>query len=236
LLCGLGNDNYFIDSSGDVITETADQGTDLVNSTDSHTLGTELEKLTLTGSNAISGTGNAKANLITGNAAANTLNGLAGADTMVGGVGNDVYIVDGSGDVVTEAAAGGTDRINAGASYTLGAEVENLTLTESRAITGTGNGNGSANVLNGNAGANVLDGKAGADTLVGAAGNDTYLVDDAGDVVTEAAAGGTDLVRATASHTLGAELENLTLEGAALINGSGNTGANIIIGNCQRSA
>jgi len=183
--------------------------------------------LTLTGSNAISGTGNAKANLITGNAAANTLNGLAGADTMVGGVGNDVYIVDGSGDVVTEAAAGGTDRINAGASYTLGAEVENLTLTDSSAITGTGNGN---------AGANVLDGKAGADTLVGAAGNDTYLVDDAGDVVTEAAAGGTDLVRATASHTLGAELENLTLEGAALINGSGNTGANIIIGNCQRSA
>ena len=227
MLCGLGNDNYFIDSSGDVITETADQGTDLVNSTDSHTLGTELEKLTLTGSNAISGTGNAKANLITGNAAANTLNGLAGADTMVGGVGNDVYIVDGSGDVVTEAAAGGTDRINAGASYTLGAEVENLTLTDSTAITGTGNGN---------AGANVLDGKAGADTLVGAAGNDTYLVDDAGDVVTEAAAGGTDLVRATASHTLGAELENLTLEGAALINGSGNTGANIIIGNCQRSA
>lgn len=227
MLCGLGNDNYLIDSSGDVITETADQGTDLVNSTDSHTLGTELEKLTLTGSNAISGTGNAKANLITGNAAANTLNGLAGADTMVGGVGNDVYIVDGSGDVVTEAAAGGTDRINAGASYTLGAEVENLTLTDSSAITGTGNGN---------AGANVLDGKAGADTLVGAAGNDTYLVDDAGDVVTEAAAGGTDLVRATASHTLGAELENLTLEGAALINGSGNTGANIIIGNCQRSA
>jgi serralysin len=99
------------------------------------------------------------------------LDGGAGADTLVGGAGNDTYAVDNAGDVVTELTNEGTDTIVASLSYTLTANVENLTLAAAGgAINGTGNS--LANTLTGNASANVLDGGAGADTLVGGAGND----------------------------------------------------------------
>ena len=92
--------------------------------------------------------------------------------------------------------AQGTDTVQSRVSYTLGANVENLTLTGHGAINGTGNALATTS-LTGNAGNNVLDGGAGADTMAGGAGNDTYVVDDAGDVVTEGAGEGTDLVQSS---------------------------------------
>ena len=51
-----------------------------------------------------------------------------------------------------------------------------------------------------------------------ALGNDTYVVDAAGDVVTELASQGTDTVQSSISYTLGANVENLSLTGVAAIN------------------
>ncbi|MDH5288163.1 MAG: hypothetical protein OEX23_16200 [Betaproteobacteria bacterium] len=225
---GAGNDTYLVDALDSVV-EAASAGTDTVKAAFSYTLGANVENLTLLGTSAIDGAGNASANTITGNAAVNRLTGGAGNDTLKGGAGDDIYVVDATGDVVTELAGEGTDRVESSATFTLGANVEHLTLTGTAAINGTGNT--LANTLTGNAAGNVLDGLGGADTMIGGAGNDTYGVDNAGDVVTEVAGAGTDLVRASISYTLGTTLENLTLAGTSTINATGNASANTLIGN-----
>jgi len=217
---GLGNDTYVVDNAGDVVTELANEGTDLVQSSISYTLVANVENLTLTGTSAINATGNALANVLTGNSGANILDGGAGADTLAGGAGNDTYIIDNATDTIVENAAEGTDLVQASVSYTLAANVENLTLTGTAAINATGND--LANVLTGNSAANVL---------TGGLGNDTYVVDQIADQVVEGAGEGTDLVQSSVSYTLAANVENLTLTGSSALNGTGNDLANTLTGN-----
>lgn len=238
LIGGSGNDLYVIDNVGDVLIELPGEGTDTVQSSINHALLANFENLALTGSAAIDGTGNAANNLLTGNGGANlltgldgddTLNGGAGADTLVGGTGNDLYVVDNTGDVVTELAGEGTDTVNASVSWALGANLENLTLTGSAAINATGNELN--NVLTGNSAANILDGGLGDDSMAGGGGNDVYIVDSSGDVVTEAVNQGLDEVRTgLAGYTLGANVEHLTYIGAAAFTGTGNALDNRLIG------
>ncbi|NEK20789.1 hypothetical protein GR257_39480, partial [Rhizobium leguminosarum] len=66
---------------------------------------------------------------------------------------------------------------------------------------------------------------------IGGAGDDTYVVDNAGDVVTENAGEGNDTVKtALAAYTLGANVENLVYTGTAAFAGTGNELANAITG------
>ncbi|HEY9248234.1 MAG TPA: calcium-binding protein, partial [Rariglobus sp.] len=149
-----------------------------------------------------------------------TLDGGTGADRMEGGSGDDTYLVDNSGDLVVEASNAGTDTVMAGISYTLTANVENLVLTGTANLDGTGNG--LANTLLGNSGDNRLDGAGGDDRMEGGAGDDTYVVAQSGDLVVEQADEGTDTVLASIDYTLGEHVENLQLTGSSNRSATGN--------------
>jgi Ca2+-binding RTX toxin-like protein len=260
-----GDDIYIVDNSGDFISDinsdngSFDAGNDTVLSSVAYTLGIDLENLTLTGTDAINGTGNEENNLLNGNSAANTLDGGLGADTMNGGDGNDTYYVDNPADTAIETfedPAAGIDTVNASVTYNLSFGINNLNLTGAVAISGTGNelnniinGNTAANSLNGadgndtlfgyggndqlngGNGNDTLNGGGGADAMAGGSGNDNYTVDNIGDTVTEAFSAGTDAVNASVSYTLNGNIENLTLTATAAINGTGNNLNNLIQGN-----
>jgi|GEM_PF-3386248 len=189
---GLGNDTYVIDTTADTITEAASAGTDLVRvaiatAGGTYTLGANIENATLTNTVAYNLTGNSLANTLTGNSLANVLNGGAGNDKLIGGLGNDTYVIDTTADTITEAASAGTDLVRvavatAGGTYTLGANIENATLTNTVAYNLTGNslantltGNSLANVLNGGDGNDRLAGGLGNDILTGGLGSDSFL-------------------------------------------------------------
>jgi hypothetical protein len=174
--------------------------------------------------------GEADSDTLFGGQGDDILTGGGGADRLTGRLGNDIYDVDDPGDTVIEAFSEGTDLVGASVSHTLAANVENLALTGTGDIDGTGNG--LDNQLSGNSGDNGLDGRAGGDTMVGRDGDDTYTVDNTRDTVVEASNAGIDLVRSSIAFSLGGkQVENLTLTGSADINGTGNTFANTIIGN-----
>lgn len=244
---GSGDDTYVVDNVEDQVRELANGGLDTIESSITVALAANVEKLLLTGSGSINGTGNELDNTLTGNTGANlliggagndTLDGKSGSDTMQGGLGNDTYVVEQTTDVVTEGIGEGIDTIRSSVTLTLGGNVENLTLTGSSALNGTGNvldniiiGNSGANTLVGGAGNDRLDGGTGNDTMRGGIGDDTYVVNATGDSVTENASEGTDTIESSITLTLGNNIENLTLTGSGALNGTGNSLNNSLLGN-----
>jgi Ca2+-binding RTX toxin-like protein len=189
---GDGNDTYVVGQGTDNLADSG--GIDTVQSSVAFTLGAGFEHLTLTGSAGIAGTGNELDNRITGNSGANVLtggagddvlNGGAGADRLIGGLGDDRFVF-GTGDTVVEALGEGTDTMESAVTATLAANVENLLLTGTGAVNGTGNGldneitgNSANNTLKGDAGDDRIAGGAGNDTLTGGLGEDVFVFDTA---------------------------------------------------------
>jgi Ca2+-binding RTX toxin-like protein len=168
---------------------------------------------------------------LTGDSGNDYLNGGTGTDQLLGWKGNDTYLVDNTGDVIIEALNAGIDSVESSVTWTLKANLENLTLTGTTAINGTGNQLN--NILTGNSGNNTLNGALGIDTLVGGIGNDIYVVDTLTDTITENPGEGTDTIQSSVTFSLAAfpNIENLTLTGSSTINGTGNTANNSLTGN-----
>lgn len=238
---GAGNDRYVVDNGLDLVDERGGNGIDWVVSSISFGLAPSanlfgaVENLTLTGTAAINGTGNALDNRIEGNDAANKLLGGAGDDTliggggndrldggtgidlMIGGAGNDTYVIDGdtvsidgSIDRIVERAGEGVDLVISYANVKLAANLENLTL---RGEAVEGRGNELANRIIGNAENNRLWGEDGNDRLEGQSGRDTLNGGDGNDML------------------LGGEGNDLLLGGSGRDQLSGGAGQDRLTGN-----
>ncbi len=123
---GIGNDIYVVDNTGDVVAENPGEGTDTVQSSVTYTLSANVEKLTMTGTSAINGTGNNLNNVIIGNGGNNTLAGLGGADSLDGGAGIDTASYATSDSAVTVSLMTGTGSGGDAGGDTL-VNIENLT-------------------------------------------------------------------------------------------------------------
>ncbi len=114
---GAGDDTYYVDNAGDVASEQTvagvdDGGNDAVVAAVSYTIGDFIERLSLTGYNAINGTGNASDNTMSGNGAANMLNGMDGNDWLRGGGGNDTLTGGAGADTFVFEHPGGANGLD----------------------------------------------------------------------------------------------------------------------------
>ncbi len=246
---GAYDDIFYVDNTGDVVVDPYSLGKDTIYSSVSYSLyGIYVETLTLTGSGDIDATCNSHGNFLNGNGGNNklnggwgndvlsggggndTLDGGGGIDTLSGGAGDDTYFVDNAYDSVTEQTGGGYDTVFTAKTWTLGANVEALRLTNNGNYDLTGNA--LDNVLIGGNGNNILDGGKGADVMTGNRGDDTYYVDNVADRVVEAGGEGNDKVVSSVTFSLaGQQIESLALTGGSAIGATGNSLINHLTGN-----
>jgi Ca2+-binding RTX toxin-like protein len=248
---GGNNVVFLVDQAGDTIVGAVGASdtivADLSWSLTSQSTGVENLTLSAAAGAGATATGNTGANILTANNLGSTLNAGDGNDTLVGGTGNDVlqggtgndgmaggtgndtYFLDNASDSVTEGVGEGTDTVNAGFTYTLAANFENLTLTGTGNFNGTGNADN--NSITGNSGDNSLDGVSGNDSLFGMGGNDTLFVHSGSEYID--GGNGTDTVRSDVSYDLNdaTSVENLILLGSGDTVGIGTDDSNVLTGN-----
>jgi Ca2+-binding RTX toxin-like protein len=244
---GVGDDTYYVDDAGDVALETGGEGNDVVHASVSWTMTANIETLIMDGSANLNVTGNGLGNIITGNAGNNRIEGGdgddlikagLGDDTVLGGVGADQIL---GGDGADNLDGGdGADRLDGGVGDDslfggLGNDIMDGGVGVDTLDGGVGadqlNGGDGNDSLSGGDGNDVLTGGLGADAMTGGLGDDSFYVDDSADAAVEASGQGTDVVRTTATFTLGANIENLIQDGVGNIDAVGNSLVNSITGN-----
>lgn len=235
---GAGNDTFVLDQQGEVVFESAGQGTDTVESSANHYLFANVERLTLIGSANLFGVGNELDNLLTGNSGENLLIGGLGNDEFHGGAARDSLFGEGGADTLYGDA--GIDYLVAGSGAdTLfgGSEADEMYGEDGDDILWGGD-SFDTDIMVGGLGNDTIHGDSGAgdyDRMYGNGGNDTFYVDTPADLVFEQTGEGTDTVYANISgggFYLYAEIENLVLTGNTPF-GVGNALANQLTGNAQ---
>ena len=259
LVGGTGNDTFVVNNAADVVqAQSTGSNINTLLSSVSYVAPANVQNITLTGTADLIATGNTLNDVITGNGGNDTLIAGSGNDTLiagvglatlVGGTGNDTFVVNNAADVVQAQSTGtNTNTVLSSVSYVLPVHVQNLTLTGTADLTGTGNALG--NVITGNAGDDTLIGGSGNDTLIagsglatlmGGTGNNTFVVNNVNDVIIakpaeegddgESGKGHGNSVQSSVSYVLPANVQNITLTGTTDLSATGNNLHNVISAN-----
>jgi len=220
LVGGAGNDLFILNNASDVVVDSSTTSTNTIQSAVSVVLPTNVNSLILTGSANLTGTGNAANNFIDANAGNDTLVSGGGVATLIGGAGNDTFVVNNAADVVQNAYASTNDTLQASVSFVLPTNVNTLVLTGSANLSGTAN-----------AGQDTLVSNTGIDTLIGGAGNDLFVVNNASDVVQDAATNVGSTIQSSVSYALSSNIDTLVLTGTANLVATGNADNDTLIAN-----
>ena len=129
-----------------------------------------------------------------------------------------VQVSDGNGGIDTQAIAVTVQNVT-------GATINGTDQAET--LTGTGE----EDIINGLGGNDTLNGGGGADTMVGGLGNDTYVVDNAGDVVTENAGRGDRYGSGGGDLHARCQRREPDPDRITALNGTGNALGNVLTGN-----
>ena len=155
------------------------------------------------------------------NAAPGVIDTLISIENLVLGGGADIGLGNSQNNSIT-GGAGNDSLYSGGGQDTLSGGADDDFLA----------GGDTIDQLNGDAGSDLLWGQAGNDTMTSGAGDDVYFVEDEGDLVTEAADEGTDVVYSFIhQYSLTENVEIGVLFGAAAVNLSAGLGNHILIGN-----
>jgi Ca2+-binding RTX toxin-like protein len=220
LVGSTGNDTFVINNSGVVVQDTSTTAINTAQSSVNYSLAANVNALVLTGTAALTGTGNAGVDTLTAN---------SGADTLFGGTGNDTFIVSGAADMVQDTSTTTTNTILASVSFTLPTNVNALTLTGTASLTATGNS--AANVIKANSGNDTLIAGTGVATLVGSTGNDAFVVNSASDVVQDTSTTAINTLQSSVNYTLATNVNSLVLTGTSALVGTANSAADTLTSN-----
>jgi Ca2+-binding RTX toxin-like protein len=211
LIGGSGNDVFVVNNSSDVIQDTSTSATNSAQSSVSFSLASHVNTLILTGTAALTGTGNTAADTLTSN---------SGIDTLIGGTGNDLFMLNNASDVVQDTTSSTSNTVQAGFNYVLPTNVNSLILTGTSALTGTAN-----------SGNDTLTSNTGVDTLAGGSGNDTFVINNSSDVIQDTSTTATNSVQTSVSYSLATNVNSLTLTGTSALMGTANNATDTLTSN-----
>lgn len=233
---------FEVNVSGDTLQLQSSPGADTVLASISYTLPTNVNTLILAGTAALIGKGNSAADsLIAANGFNDTLvasgsgsdtlvSGTSGTDSLVGASGSETFLVNFTGDIVTDTSTTANNTIRSSVSFSLPTDVNTLVLTGTAALTAIGNSH--ADTITANSGSDTITAGAGIDTFYSGSGGDTFIVNSSSDVIQDSISGVNTYVQSsTASYSLPTNVNYLTFTGTAALKGTANGGNDSLTAN-----